>query len=891
MPLLHELQESLDGIKAEVIFVDDSDDDTPLIIKDASVAMGTSIFQVHVEHRQPGTARAGGLATAVVHGMNRAQAEFIAIIDADLQHPPKQLRVFYDQAVTQNADLVIASRYIKGGSYQGLAGVGRRLISFGMKWTAKLLFPGQLRRISDPLGGFFLLRRSLINNVTLHPIGYKILLEILIRCQWRQVLEVPYHFQARAAGQSKATMQQGILALRHMLRLWREVPAAGGVWKISFLIFLNVLITLALFKINKSFPWISANLNIVVLAVIACLDFVVLNRFIFPYKASVQRSTIPTTPAIEADTDRQFEVMRYTERLTAKTKRDYNGSNQEESKKYKEGQDTAPVPPASLEKTLIAQSITSIQSPRPVVRRRRRRRLLRIAGIVLLVGLILVSVRVNIILSASNDELLVRIGDQSAAIVDLRLAFPISPYLLGANVFPASGTDSLDHPLTGFMNYGPLVIKGLQDAHIHLLRFPGGNWGEEHRLSFDQLNSFSTLLSKVGAEGMVQTYLSGQYGTGLYPSQPGTELLPKQPSLLDRANLAGQWVDYMNNPYSRLRIGKYAHAPFHPVKFWTVGNEPDLLLNPDTGKRFTVKEYTDAFIQFSLVMHQNNPTIQVFGPEISQFYGVGLGPKDSTGQLWMEGFLKGVSDYEKAHPALKFHLLDGVSFHRYPLGDATNAPGVLLTSTNEWMYILPPLRQLIRQDFGRDAPVAVTEINSNPTKKVPTPGLAALWWADTLGSLMTQGAEYVAFFSAQGVDTPYPLVTTALKQTAMLRVMQMYSYLQHNYIPVAMQRDPISLYATQDDPHQTLSLLFINKSSAIQFAQVSVKDQFLGLSAWPDTTISLFGNSLVLVTLHRNGGAEAFSYKVPTNESGGVNPVNFAICGNDADVLSNDRPC
>ncbi len=504
------------------------------------------------------------------------------------------------------------------------------------------------------------------------------------------------------------------------------------------------------------------------------------------------------------------------------------------------GQDNTLVAPTSSEKSLVAQSITSSQAPRSVVRRRRR--LLSIAGIVLLVVLILVSVRVNIILSASNDELLVQIGDQSAVTVDLRQAFPISPYLLGANVFPASGSDSLDHLQTGFMNYGPRVIKALHDAHIHLLRFPGGNWGEEHRLSYDQLNSFSTLLSKVGAEGMVQTYLSGQIGTGLYPSQPGTELLPNQPSLQERANLAGQWVDYMNNPHSRLRTGRYAHAPFHPVKFWTVGNEPDLLLNPDTGKRFTVTEYT-------------------------------------------------VSDYEKAHPALKFHLLDGISFHRYPLSDATSAPGVLLTSTNEWIYILPPLRQLIRQDFGRDAPVAVTEINSNPTKKVPTPGVAALWWADTLGSLMTQRAEYVAFFSAQGVDTPYPLLTTTLEQTEMLRVMQMYSHLQHNYIPVGTQRDPISLYATQDDQHQKLSLLFINKSSAIQSAQVSVKDQFLGLRAWPDTTISLFGNSLILVTLHRNGGAEAFSYKVPTNESGGVNPVNFAICGNDPDVLSNDRPC
>jgi hypothetical protein len=290
-------------------------------------------------------------------------------------------------------------------------------------------------------------------------------------------------------------------------------------------------------------------------------------------------------------------------------------------------------------------------------------------------------------------------------------------------------------------------------------------------------------------------------------------------------------------------------------------------------------------------MHQNDPAIQVFGPELSQFYGVGVGPRDARGNLWMETFLKGVADYEKAHPELKFHLLDGVSFHRYPLGDASVAPGILLGSTDEWNYELPALRQLIRETFGRDVPVAVTEINSNPTSAVPTPGLAALWWADTLGTLMNQEVQYVAFFSAEGVNTPDPFFTTALKQTQMLRVMQMFAHLQHNVIPVGGQRDPISLYATEDNPHQTVSLLFVNKSFSIQSAQVSVQNQFFGYTSWPTLQVSLFGYSLVLVTLHRNGGADAYSYKVPTSENNVVNPLIHAVCGNDPDVLSNDRPC
>lgn len=304
-PLLESLQGTLRGLRVEVIFVDDSDDDTTKVIKDIAQTMSSSLFHIQLEHRLAGDERTGGLATAVVHGMSRAQAEYVAVIDADLQHPPEQLRVFYDHAVAQDADLVVASRYIKGGSNRGLAGVGRRFVSVGLKWTARLLFPGQLFRISDPLSGFFLLRRSLLAGVSLRPIGYKILLEILLRCPWRNALEVPYHFQARVHGQSKAEMQQGLLVLQHMQRLWREVPAAGRIWKIFILILLNMLIALGLFNLSKLFPLLEANINIVVFGMMACLDFVLFNRFIFPSKfvASSGVSSPPAFTTIE-DTGR-----------------------------------------------------------------------------------------------------------------------------------------------------------------------------------------------------------------------------------------------------------------------------------------------------------------------------------------------------------------------------------------------------------------------------------------------------------------------------------------------------------------------------------------------------------------------------------------------------------
>ena len=508
---------------------------------------------------------------------------------------------------------------------------------------------------------------------------------------------------------------------------------------------------------------------------------------------------------------------------------------------------------------------------------------LSIVSTLLLFLLLFAAARLSIVSGSGNEQLFVRIGDQPSVpvLVDLLQSLPLSPYLLGVNTFPAVGTSSVDQAYSGFMNYDLPITAGLKDAHIKLLRFPGGSWGEDHYLSFDQLNAFSTLLSQIGADGMIQTRLS-------------STIDGKFTNLTDitaRANLAGRWVDYMNNPHSAQRIGKYAHASFHSIKFWTVGNEPDLLINPDTKKPFTVAEYIKAFIQYSLAMHQSDPTIQVFGPEISQFNGPGAGPTDARGQLWMESFLKGISAYEHAHPRLKFHLLDGISFHRYPLTDKYQDVSPLINSSDEWNFLLP-LHDLVKRILGRDVPIAVTEINTNPTKKVLSPGLGALWWAKTLGTLMYQRVDYVAFFSAEGVDTPYPLFTTdGPRPTPMFRVMQLFSHLQHNLIPLHIQQKSISVYATQDDRHQTVSLLFINESQTTQHAQVSTGKALFTISSWQSLDISLVGYSIVLLTLHRGGGVEAYSYSASPSDYPNTAPLIYTVCGQRGEAPANNIPC
>lgn len=468
-------------------------------------------------------------------------------------------------------------------------------------------------------------------------------------------------------------------------------------------------------------------------------------------------------------------------------------------------------------------------------------------------------------LYSAGDQIQVRIGEQQPAMVDLRQSIPVNADVLGANVFPQVGTSSQDMAMSGFMSYAPAIVNGLQSAHVKLLRFPGGNWGEEHSYSLDQLNAFSTLLNEIHGDGMIQAQLTG----------PGAE----PGSMATRASSAGLIVNYMNNKDSSQRTGKNEHAPFHPVALWTVGNEPDLLINPDTRQKYTADDYAQAFIQFSLAMHQSDPSIKVFGPEISQFDGVGAGPRDANGTLWMEEFLLRVSNYERAHPNLHFHLLDGVSFHMYPFNNAQQMSAQLLSNADEWDYLLPPLRQLIRQDFGRAIPIAVTEVNTNPNSAVPQRALAAVWWADTLGRLMSQQVQDVAFFSAEGVDTPYPLfLKEGLQETPMLRAMQLVAHLQRNYVPVAVEREPVSTYVTTDNTRQTVSLLFVNKSAVSQQALVSPQQTFLVGASWPSLTINLAPYSIIEITMQRNGGAEGYSFATP-NQSNATPAINQTLCG------------
>jgi dolichol-phosphate mannosyltransferase len=223
-PLWTRIAAALGQTPFEVCFVDDSDDETG----DLLLRLESRDGRIRCQFRQ-GEERAGGLSTAVVAGLHMARGRYVCVMDADLQHPPETIPALLNGA-EHGADLVVASRYSPGGSRSGLGGGGRRMVSRGATMVARLLFK-EARRSADPLSGFFLCRRALIDGIEFRPVGFKILLELLVCVPGLRVVDVPVAQEKRAAGDSKATLRQGLLYLGHLRSLFLDVPGSARFWK------------------------------------------------------------------------------------------------------------------------------------------------------------------------------------------------------------------------------------------------------------------------------------------------------------------------------------------------------------------------------------------------------------------------------------------------------------------------------------------------------------------------------------------------------------------------------------------------------------------------------------------------------------------------------------
>jgi dolichol-phosphate mannosyltransferase len=203
------LHEPLDG-KYELIVVDDNSPDKTWEIAEGLTAQYPNL---RVMRRQGER----GLSTAVIRGWQAARGDVLAVIDADLQHPPDTTVKLFEQ-MDQGATLAVGSRNVEGGGVSNWS-VLRRILSRGAQLLGLMILPGVLGRVSDPMSGYFMVRRDALTGVELSPLGYKILIEVIGRGRIKWVSEVGYVFRERVAGESKVSSALYIDYLRHLVRL------------------------------------------------------------------------------------------------------------------------------------------------------------------------------------------------------------------------------------------------------------------------------------------------------------------------------------------------------------------------------------------------------------------------------------------------------------------------------------------------------------------------------------------------------------------------------------------------------------------------------------------------------------------------------------------------
>ncbi len=248
-PLVERVDAALAGRAYEVLIVDDdSRDDTPAVC-----ARLAERYPVRLLVR---TNPANGLGGAVLHGIAQARGDVLVVMDADLQHPPEKLPELIAPGERGEAAFALGSRYVPGGSTGRRWGVLRKVNS----WVATVLARPFSGRVSDPMSGFFALRRSTFERgQRLTPLGYKIGLELMCKCRVDRVSEVPIHFAERTRGESKLTVREQFRYLEHLSRLYDFCyPRLSPIVKFVVVTLVSWLAALAVYLLLLQNRWAPA---------------------------------------------------------------------------------------------------------------------------------------------------------------------------------------------------------------------------------------------------------------------------------------------------------------------------------------------------------------------------------------------------------------------------------------------------------------------------------------------------------------------------------------------------------------------------------------------------------------------------------------------------------
>ncbi|MBI5280392.1 MAG: polyprenol monophosphomannose synthase [Candidatus Solibacter usitatus] len=219
---LRAVRDQLDPVargRYEIIVMDDDSRDRTWEI---AAALASEIPALKVVRRRTEKA----LSAAVIRGWQAAAGEILGTINADFQHPPAVLPALLEHM--EQADLAIASRFAEGGGLGDWA-AHRRLNSRVAHTLGRALLPRAFRRTSDPLSGCYMVRRDAIAGIELHPLGFKTLMEILVRGRIRTIRESSYEMRARKLGRSKLRARHWFDFFFHLLRLRRAAGAGSPV--------------------------------------------------------------------------------------------------------------------------------------------------------------------------------------------------------------------------------------------------------------------------------------------------------------------------------------------------------------------------------------------------------------------------------------------------------------------------------------------------------------------------------------------------------------------------------------------------------------------------------------------------------------------------------------
>lgn len=353
---------------------------------------------------------------------------------------------------------------------------------------------------------------------------------------------------------------------------------------------------------------------------------------------------------------------------------------------------------------------------------------------------------------------------------------PISPYLFGTNYGPMHAV---------VLDVMPLVVN----AGFTVLRFPGGAWTDQVDIQNFQIDMLMQFADQVGAIPSISVRLLG-----------GT-------------------------PESAAGLVRYTNVDRkYGVTYWSIGNEPSIYTELHYANYdYTTENLNNDWRAIALAMKEVDPKIKLLGPEIHQWNdSYETTPKDSAGRDWMTEFLKANSD-----------LVDIVTVHRYPMYSPRTPVTIddLRENTRKWIGEVEYLRSLIKDIVGHDLPIAITELNSDPSSQMnqktsPDSFYNAIWYADIIGQLMNADVfminQWVISQRSSGLSL---LEGSTIRPT--FYVFPLYKHFGSEQVYAASGVADVDIFAAKRDDG-TLTLMVINLSDVEQRAPIQLNGIKLG---------------------------------------------------------------